>query len=125
MDRSTLKMMRVDINKALQSVANKYNTSMECGNARFTDTSATFKLEINEVNKDGVVMTCQRKDFVSLSKLYGLNPKWLDKTFNMESKTFKIVGFNTRARKAPIELVEVKTGKKFKCSVEAVIAKMR
>ena len=56
-DRQFLAVIRPKIIAALQELAEEYDISFETGNAKFTPTNATMKIEIATKNEEGVTIS--------------------------------------------------------------------
>ncbi len=95
-DKSALKALRADIDAALAAVGAEHGISLKAGNARFTNDTATFKLECTLLNSDGVAET---KEMIALKSLY---PQLVNKSITLNrGQTGTIVGFNSRAHAYP------------------------
>ena len=122
MDRDKVRNLRVALNRVLKEFGAQENLNVVLGNASYTDSSADFKLHVNEIAADGQVLTREAETFKRTAHYYGLQPEDLGRTFRSHSgKTFKITGLNRRAHKYPIQAVEVGTGKRFKFPPRAII----
>jgi hypothetical protein len=118
LDRTNLKLLRAELDAAVFDVAKKYGISLKFGNARFTESTATIKLDIAVKDADGTVVNRGREDFTRYAEMYGLKPEWLDLTFLSGGKTYKITGLAPNRRKRPV-LAET-NGKTYIFPVEAV-----
>ena len=72
------------------------------GRCTFGATSASFKVEIAEVDESGMAITQQAQDFIDLADSYGLKAGDLGVAFRHGGEVFKIVGLSVRSRKYPI-----------------------
>jgi hypothetical protein len=121
LDGTTLKILRAEMDLALFEVAKKYGVSLTFGNrVTFTDTDATFKLNVVVKNSNGVAVTQERQDFARYATMYNLNPTWLDQTFSCCGKKYKIVGLKLSRKKNPIVAERVDTGRNYKFSIDTV-----
>lgn len=119
-NRTTLKWLRPLIVKALEPLSEELGIQLKLGNATFSITNFTFKLEGALQNSDGTFDTKEREDFKSHAFMYGLKATDLDKEFEYERDTYTIVGFKPRSTKYPILGKRVSDGKIFKFPVHTV-----
>lgn len=101
-DKTTLKNIRDDINKALAAVGVKYGLQLEAGNCTYGDSNFTIKLNASRINSDGTVETQQVSDFKRYCGMYGLQASDLGKTFRSNGNTYVLSGLNPKATKMPI-----------------------
>ena len=114
-DKGNLPELRKDINEALKAIAEKHNISISLGKCSFTNQCAEFKLDASIITEDGV-MTKEASDFLRCSFKYGLDDSDLFKVFKgNDGKDYKLVGANINARKAPLVIQDIVTGKEYKC----------
>ena len=66
------------------------------------------------VNKSGEVETNESQNFKRYAALEGMDMTCLYQTFSVQGKSFKLIGFNARAPKLPIQGVCVDTGGSYK-----------
>lgn len=118
-DKSNIKSLREDINAALAEVGKKYGISLQAGNASFTATETTFKLLAMVGNKTISDVRAEKtaSDLVTYATIYFPDLK-LSATYSRGGRTYKIVGYNTRRRTAPLIIVDTKTDKKYKISID-------
>ena len=114
------KRFRNDVDKALNEIAKQYGLeTLSAGNVSYTDTSFTMKLEgttyLTDAKKDQL-----DNDIKSIMKMYGIGD-YYNATIMIRNKRFKVVNINPRAKKMPVELMEVGTNNTFKCTVQAVL----
>ena len=118
-DKTNLPMLRSEINAALASIGAKYGISLQAGNASFKSDVATFKLMVAVGNKT----TADVRDdkMAEALKLYWPSIRdtnqSIDDTFMMSNMKFKVVGYNTRGRTAPVIVQDIKNGKQYKITV--------
>ena len=102
--------LRDDINAALEAVAKKYGLDIHAGNATYTPTAATFKLEVVDVQanwESSITGTGLRADDLGKECLFG-------------KQCLTIVGFDNNARANKIMLTDG-NGKRFSASVRDTI----
>lgn len=119
-DREFLKQVRPEIEAALKQLGEKYGLKITAGNASFSDVLTTFKIELAVVGQDGTAASHEAQAFIAHSPLLGLKKEDLGREFKYGSRTFKLVGYAPRKRKAPM-IVEA-DGKKYGLPIEAVKA---
>ena len=125
LDDQSVTHLRNDIETALKLIAGKYNLCIKTGGVRYTPTEGKFKITVNTIDTDGTIETAARTKFVRLAASYNLDPDWLDKEFTHEGDTYKIVGLNPRAKRYPVEAVNVYNKKQYKFPTRIVIRAMR
>ena len=105
-DREKIRRLRDQIANALKAIEYKGDEngpiSIKVGNARYTDNSVTFSLEVSTINDDGSVNTTESEDFKRSARRYGLDPQDLGRSFVHAGSQYKIVGCKPRSRKYPI-----------------------
>jgi hypothetical protein len=105
--------IRKDIQKALKEVAEKYNAEISLGNIHYGD---DLRVKLVFYKKSGNrVLTPQLRAYKARADDMNLPLELLDETFTYEGKVYKLIGYNTRARKFPIEYTA--GGQQYKCSV--------
>lgn len=118
-DRTLLRNLRTRLDIALREVEDEFGLHMTTGNARFTDTNATLKLEISMINDGGEIVSKKAEAFKLYASNYGLNPTDLGKSFRSNGKRFTIAGLNTRAHRYPI-IAKGERGKGYKFTASRV-----
>jgi len=117
-DKKTLKVLREDINKALEQVAQTHGIKIHAGNCSYDSELCTFKLgcqiegALSQTEKDLEAELNYRLD--SSFKL-SLNK---EKIGILDGKEYTLVGFKTRARKRPFIIQRLyrsigKTGRQY------------
>ena len=118
-DKPTIKAIRMAMDQALATVANEYGITINTGNARFSGNEVTFKVKANTMSSDGTANTKEADNFELYKNSIGLG--WLEvgDQIMLQGKYFTLKGYNTRARKSPIQIEDAQ-GRGYKCSVEMV-----
>jgi hypothetical protein len=122
-DKTLLKVLRVEIDEALAALGTKHGLVFHAGSATYQPdgTCATYKLELAVVGDDGVVATKEAAAFRDLAGVfYGLKSEDLGRTFVSNGKTFKLTGMSAGRVKMPIQGMDVETGKTYKFAVELI-----
>ena len=120
-DKSNLQTLRVEMDKALQAISNKYGITIKAGNASFSGNECTFKVKLNTTSTDGTVITKEAKTWdlykgLTHGPLDGLKHLSVGDKITISGNTYILSGFNTRAKKAPINFTDL-SGRGYKCSV--------
>ena len=115
-DKPTIKAIRMAMDQALATVANEYGITINTGNARFSGNEVTFKVKANTMGEGGQVNTKEAQMFELVKNQEGLGHLSVGDTVTLQGKSFILKGFNTRARKSPIQIEDMQ-GRGYKCSV--------
>ena len=119
-DKAKLRNIASDIEAAIQEVGKKHGVQLKRGNASYTDTNFTLKIEGAAIDSSGEILSREKQDFMYYALSYGLSPDDFGKTFISRGRTFKISGLKPKASKYSILAEEVGTGKSFKFPATAV-----
>ena len=119
-DKTNLQVLRMEMDKALQAISNKYGITIKAGNASFSGNECTFKVKLNTKGTDGTVITKEAKDFDRYKGLHGMDHLSVGDTIYIQGSPYILTGFNTRARKAPINFTN-SVGSGYKCSVRMLL----
>ena len=94
MDRATVKVLREDIQRILDSRADQLEGiyEMTVGNASFDGSEVTFKLQVREQGSK----TKEERHLEHFAPLYDLD---VEKIAEVQGMRFKLFGYNTKARK--------------------------
>ena len=115
-DKPTIKAIRMAMDQALATVASEYGITINTGNARFSGNEVTFKVKANTMGEGGQVNTKEAQMFDLYKNSEGLGHLSVGDTVTLQGKSFILKGFNTRARKSPIQIEDMQ-GRGYKCSV--------
>ena len=118
-DRSALRCLREDINKALAPLGSKYNISIRAGNCTFTREDATFKLMAINNDSSGNPVDPEHKALMQVHGLLGLTLEDIENPVVIQGNTYVLVGYNSRSKYKLI--MKNSSGKRFKFTVEAVL----
>lgn len=115
-DKTVLRQLREDMDKALESVGQKYGIVIKAGTAKYSydGTNCEFKVAASAISATGVVIDKRANDFKNYCSLYNLVESDLNKKFMFNGKIFQISGLNANAPKFPIIGKNIVTGKGFK-----------
>ena len=96
--------LRNEINAALSSIEKKYGIKLNAGNASFSGNECTYKLKANTIGDGGTVITRESKNW--------------DFYKNTSTRCGHLLtGYNTRAKKAPIQFKSIDGRNQYKCSI--------
>ena len=118
-DKPTVKAIRMAMDNALAKVEKEYGITIKTGNARFSGDEVTFKVKANTMGNDGTVNTKEANMWDLPADMNGLGHLKVGDTVNLQGKSFTIAGWNTRARKSPVNITD-QNGRGYKCSVAMV-----
>ena len=105
------------MDNALAQVAQEYGITINTGNARFSGNEVTFKVKANTVDSTtGTAITKEAQTFELVKHQEGIGHLSVGDTVILQGKEFILKGYNTRARKSPIQ-IEDQQGRGYKCSV--------
>ena len=123
-DKATCNVIGNAFEKVVSDFAAQYGLTAKRGGGMFDANSfspkVTFCIPVvdeqsgREVNKKDMVT------FKQLAPLYDIDPEAFGKELVIRGRKFTIVGFNARASKAPINIVDEK-GLTFKCGLDVAI----
>lgn len=115
-DKPSIKAIRMAMDIALAKVEKQYGIKISTGNARFSGDEVTFKVKANTIGTGGQVQTKEAQNWAMMAQVNGLDGFSVGDTIQLQGKSFTIKGWNTRARKSPIN-IEDQNGRGYKCSV--------
>jgi len=115
-DKATVKALRIAMNNALASVESEYGIKINAGNASFSGNEVTFKVKANTVGDSGEAQTKEATQWTMMASVNGLGHLSVGDEVILQGKSFTISGWNTRARKSPIEITDA-NGRSYKCSI--------
>ena len=118
-DKPTVKAIRMAMDNALAKVEKEYGITIKTGNARFSGDEVTFKVKANTMGDNGTVNTKEANMWNLYADMNGLGHLKVGDTVNLQGKSFTIAGWNTRARKSPVNITD-QNGRGYKCSVAMV-----
>lgn len=120
-ERSTCSTLTARANAALKVLGEEFGLTITVkGGGQFSDSTFQTKVEFALPSAGGELMTTEATAFRLNARLYGLQPDDLFREFTYAGKRVKIVGLKTRAHKMPILYVDLGTGKRYKCSEDAI-----
>lgn len=100
-DSRTCKEFRQKANEALKSVADEMGFDLTIGNISFSSVDFSTKIKGTlRMTKSGI--TGQQKKFEQLCGRYGLKKEHYGATFMLYGNVYRVIEFNTKARKYPV-----------------------
>lgn len=118
-DRATARVLREEMNQAFKSIEAKYGITLSAGNISFSNNEASIKVKANTIGDNGQVETKEARNWGVYAEYNGLGGIKVGDTIDLQGKSFTIKGWNTRARKSPIQIEDAQ-GRGYKCSVSMV-----
>tara|TARA_R100001086_G_scaffold4564_1_gene3077 strand:+ start:53 stop:475 length:423 start_codon:yes stop_codon:yes gene_type:complete len=110
--KTFLKRLREEINQALESVAEKNQIKIHCGNCSFGKNEADYKLKINTINLlSGKVMTKEYEDLLWMADMKDFD---INGIYDLYGKKVSLEGYKTRATKYPLIVLDLDNGQKYK-----------
>jgi len=119
-DKPSIKAIRIAMDEALAKVSKEYGIKISTGNARFSNDEVTFKVKANTIGTGGVDKTKEAQAWDIYANMNGLGHLSVGDSVELQGKSFTIKGYNTRARKSPIN-IEDHNGRGYKCSVSMLL----
>ena len=123
-DRKNLKALRQDMNDVLKAVELRYGIKINVGNASFSDNEVTFKTKCNTLGEGGKAQTKEANQWKLYAELNGVGQFSVGDRITIQGQVFSIEGWNTRAKKSPVMIKEVATGKSYKCPKNVLVGKL-
>ena len=123
-DRKNLKALRQDMNAALKAIEAQYGIQINVGNASFSDNEVTFKTKCNTIGEGGKAQTKEANQWKLYAELNGVGQFSVGDRITIQGQVFTIEGWNTRAKKAPVMIKDVATGKSYKCPKNVLVGKL-
>ena len=110
--------LRDEINSTLSSLEEKYGIKISAGNASFSSNECTFKLKINTINEGGTVLTQEATNWDLYKNRTNCSHLKVGDKITIQGESYILTGYNTRARKAPIQFKDVIGHTNYKCSIQ-------
>ena len=115
-NRANIKGLRNEIDEALDRVAKKYGITISAGNCTFSGNEANFKLKLNTIGEGGTVITRESQNWDFYKSRTNCGHLNIGDTIQLQGNSYTLTGYNTRARKAPIQFKD-NGGNNYKCSI--------
>lgn len=117
-NRKAVKTVGADVEAALKAVGEKHGLTFSISGVSFMCAEMDFRINAALSAPAPGVFTRKQDAYRAVRKMHRL-PK-LNAVIKASSHTLRIVGWNTRARKYPVECTDINTGEYFKLSVDRV-----
>ena len=118
-NKTNLPQLRSEINEALAAIGAKHGITLLAGNASYRGNEATFKLMMSVGEEKSA------RD-IKIDKMSSALPLWwklafadrldVNSIFKHGNMSFKVIGYNTRAKTMPFIIKDVANGKEYKVS---------
>jgi len=115
-NKPTIVQLRSSINEALDQVAKEYGITISAGNCSFSGNEANFKLKLNTIGGNGKAITRESKMWDLYKSRTNCSHLNIGDTITIQGNSYTLSGYNTRARKAPINFTDSR-GNGYKCSI--------
>tara|TARA_B100001093_G_scaffold435478_1_gene433432 strand:- start:238 stop:633 length:396 start_codon:yes stop_codon:yes gene_type:complete len=115
-NKPTIVQLRSSINEALDQVAKEYGITISAGNCSFSGNEANFKLKLNTIGDNGTVITRESQMWDLYKSRTNCSHLSIGDTITIQGNSYTLSGYNTRARKAPINFTDSR-GNGYKCSI--------
>jgi len=116
-NKASFDLFRKDCTEALRAVGEKHDIAIELGSINYGSDTFNVKMECKKTDAGDV----NQKEFLRHCEIYGFKPEDYHREFALNSKTFKLTGFNHRSPKNCCEIVDVISGDKYKANAETVL----
>ena len=120
-----------EVMQAVKAISLKYGVEVRDGGGRYSSVSFRKSIEFFvPASAEGIDLPlCVDQKIVnaykSMSRVYGLNPEWLNKTFTANGEEFRVVGLDTKKPKNCVILIRTADNARRKCGVEFVKTYMK
>ena len=118
-DKPSLKAIRMAMNAALKSVEDQYGIKVNVGNASYSANEVTFKVKANTIGDSGEAITKEAQNWSLYAGMNGLGQFKVGDQIELQGKTFTITGWNTRAKKSPVNIQDA-NGRGYRCSAQMI-----
>jgi hypothetical protein len=117
--RTEVKNLRAELEATLKEFGQKHGVEVDVGRITFGETFTT-KLTLTKGQSLRDIQNRKKAEqFEAHFHLHKIPSRFLDKPFTYKGKEHKLIGFNHRAKKYPIEY-ELE-GKPYKCTVDYIV----
>lgn len=109
MDKKQAKLMGEDVKNALQTIADKYNMTLEYRGGSFSDTD--YKPRVTFTGKSADGKSREKKEWDLYAEMLDLKKEWLGEVVNLRGKDCIITGLDTKKTKYPVVVEDGNGGK--------------
>jgi hypothetical protein len=124
-NRTDLRLLRDDLEIAINAVAEKHNLQIRVGSCTYAATNCSFRLDVSTITDGGIVHTKERSEFIRWAPVYQLDSEWIDKPVVISGIQYVIKGLNSKKRKHPVLLQNISNQKMYCFGADVVRAMMR
>ncbi len=120
-NKTDLRELRKRLEQVVDEFAGENDLQINLGTFRFKQdgSSMTSKMTVEPAGQEPAEVR-ELKGLLESNSLWGLVKSDLDVEFEVGGKKFKIYGYNSRARKRPLIVQELSTGKTMRGSVDII-----
>ena len=122
-NKGNLKALRTELDALHKALEKKYGIELKVGNASYSNNEVTFKLKANTISANGTVVTKEALNWPLYADLNGVGHFNVGDKVNLNGSIYEITGWNTRARKSPVMIKDIKTGASYKCPTGTLLNK--
>ena len=115
-NKTKIIQLRSSIDEALDRVAKEYGITISAGNCSFSGNEANFKLKLNTIGGNGKAVTRESQMWDLYKSRTNCSHLKVGDEIQLQGNTYTLSGYNTRARKAPINFTDSR-GNGYKCSI--------
>ena len=115
-NKTKIIQLRSSIDEALDRVAKEYGITISAGNCSFSGNEANFKLKLNTIGGNGKAVTRESQMWDLYKSRTNCSHLKIGDEIQLQGNTYTLSGYNTRARKAPINFTDSR-GNGYKCSI--------
>lgn len=121
-NRANVRQVIAECEEAVRAVAEKYGLTLERqGRTFYRDhLPVKFQLHAHQTDAEGNKVDPRAKDFARYARYAGLPEDAFGQEFTNAGRTYRITGWNTRAKRYPVMGEDVRTGKTYKFPVDTV-----
>ena len=122
-NKGNLQALRTELDALHKALEKKYGIELKVGNASYSNNEVTFKLKANTIGEGGTVVTKEALNWPLYASMNGLGQLALGDKVALDGSIYEITGWNTRARKSPVMIKDIKTGASYKCPTGTLLNK--
>ncbi len=121
LNKTTLKELRYALEETLKNIQTKYGIHVDVGNCQYSETHATFKIELAVIKPGGVVHTKIVEEFLFAAERLGLKKEDLNREFSYQNETYKLIGYSRNSRSYPFIVKRIRDGAKSKLTRDVIL----
>ena len=116
-----LKIIRLEVDNALQEIAKKYEGKMSIGNM-------TYETDGNGISSFWGKVTFKKEDYVDqrfVNRMREMGLKDVNAVIKFEGREYKFVAYKPKARRYPFVYEDLKTEIRYKCGYDYAMEMIR